>query len=98
MRKTGIKKAVAAFSLCMGVLAFLCFGIPGEAAKTAAHDLKITGGEYGQDYRYDNNILLILSDTPLTISGTTRKAVSYTHLTLPTTSRRQRQMCIRDRC
>ena len=24
-------------------------------------------------------------------------AVSYTHLTLPTTSRRQRQMCIRDR-
>ena len=23
--------------------------------------------------------------------------VSYTHLTLPTTSRRQRQMCIRDR-
>ena len=24
------------------------------------------------------------------------KAVSYTHLTLPTTSRRQRQMCIRD--
>ena len=25
-------------------------------------------------------------------------AVSYTHLTLPTTSRRQRQMCIRDRC
>ena len=25
-----------------------------------------------------------------------RKSVSYTHLTLPTTSRRQRQMCIRD--
>ena len=25
------------------------------------------------------------------------EAVSYTHLTLPTTSRRQRQMCIRDR-
>lgn len=73
MRKTGIKKAVTAFSLCMGVLAFLCFGIPGEAAKTAAHDLKITGGEYGQDYRYDNNSLFILSDTPLTISGTTRK-------------------------
>ena len=24
-------------------------------------------------------------------------SVSYTHLTLPTTSRRQRQMCIRDR-
>ena len=27
----------------------------------------------------------------------TMNAVSYTHLTLPTTSRRQRQMCIRDR-
>ena len=27
-----------------------------------------------------------------------RTTVSYTHLTLPTTSRRQRQMCIRDRC
>ena len=26
----------------------------------------------------------------------TFEAVSYTHLTLPTTSRRQRQMCIRD--
>ena len=26
-----------------------------------------------------------------------KKSVSYTHLTLPTTSRRQRQMCIRDR-
>ena len=25
------------------------------------------------------------------------EAVSYTHLTLPSTSRRQRQMCIRDR-
>ena len=25
------------------------------------------------------------------------ESVSYTHLTLPTTSRRQRQMCIRDR-
>ena len=31
--------------------------------------------------------------SPQTISD----AVSYTHLTLPTTSRRQRQMCIRDR-
>ena len=30
-------------------------------------------------------------------SGQTWEAVSYTHLTLPTTSRRQRQMCIRDR-
>ena len=30
-------------------------------------------------------------------SRCTLEAVSYTHLTLPTTSRRQRQMCIRDR-
>ena len=29
--------------------------------------------------------------------GNTYQSVSYTHLTLPTTSRRQRQMCIRDR-
>ena len=30
-------------------------------------------------------------------TGKIEEAVSYTHLTLPTTSRRQRQMCIRDR-
>ena len=30
------------------------------------------------------------------IRGVPMIAVSYTHLTLPTTSRRQRQMCIRD--
>ena len=35
--------------------------------------------------------------TKFTIPGGHRVAVSYTHLTLPTTSRRQRQMCIRDR-
>lgn len=73
MRKTGIEKKAGAFFLCICILAFLCIGIRGEAAKTADHDLKITGGEYGQDYRYDTNILLILSDTPLTISGTTKK-------------------------
>ena len=30
--------------------------------------------------------------------GTLYTPVSYTHLTLPTTSRGQRQMCIRDSC
>ena len=37
-------------------------------------------------------LLLLVLDIPVTAAGT----VSYTHLTLPTTSRRQRQMCIRD--
>ena len=44
--------------------------------------------------------LLIQERAPkhtLILGPTYSESVSYTHLTLPTTSRRQRQMCIRDR-
>ncbi len=33
----------------------------------------MTGGSYGEDYRYENNTLVILSDKPVTISGETKK-------------------------
>ena len=34
-------------------------------------DFTVTGGEYGTDYSYENNVLTILKSTTLTISGTT---------------------------
>lgn len=47
-----------------------------EAAATVGRstgDFSVSGGKYGEDYRYDNNTLHILSEMPLTISGKTRK-------------------------
>lgn len=102
MKRIERRRAAGAIFLCLGIWAFLCFGIKGEAAKTASHDLKITGGEHGQDYRYDNDILLILSDTPLTISGTTKKEGirvkegTDAHLTLKNTDIRVAGGCVLD--
>ncbi len=38
-------------------------------------DLDVKGGDYGTDYSYEDHVLTVLSGTPLTISGETRKDV-----------------------
>lgn len=66
------KKFCSIFSvLCVGLLLFT--GLTAGAAERSSGDLKVSGGEYGKDYRYEGNTLLILTDRPMTISGTTKK-------------------------
>ncbi len=38
---------------------------------TICGDFTVTGGTLNTDYKYENNVLTILTDTPITISGTT---------------------------
>lgn len=42
-----------------------------EAGASTTGDFTVAGGTYGTDYSYANNTLTILTDTPITISGTT---------------------------
>lgn len=64
----------AFFSIIILFTAFIVFfKLQTEAANRSTGDLKVTGGSYGEDYRYENNTLVILSDKPVTISGETKK-------------------------
>lgn len=64
----------AFFSIIILFTAFIVFfRLQTEAANRSTGDLKVTGGSYGEDYRYENNTLVILSDKPVTISGETKK-------------------------
>lgn len=64
----------ALFSIIILFTAFIVFfKLQTEAANRSTGDLKVTGGSYGEDYRYENNTLVILSDKPVTISGETKK-------------------------
>jgi hypothetical protein len=51
------------------IAACLLLALPGTAL--AIGELQVTGGELGTDYTYKSDILTILKDTPLTISGST---------------------------
>lgn len=53
--------------------AFLLGNLSVLAQNRSSGDLKVSGGTYGKDYRYEENTLVILTDTALTISGESRK-------------------------
>lgn len=70
--KKRIKLICMAFLLCMAAL--LGINVTDiNAAGRSTGELTVSGGNYGDDYRYDNNTLLILSEMPVTISGKTKK-------------------------
>lgn len=53
--------------------AFLLGNLSVLAQNRSSGDLKVSGGTYGKDYRYEEHTLVILTDTALTISGESRK-------------------------
>lgn len=53
--------------------AFLLGNLSVLAQNRSSGDLKVSGGTYGKDYRYEENTLVILTDTALTVSGESRK-------------------------
>ena len=53
--------------------AFLLGNLSVLAQNRSSGDLKVSGGTYGKDYRYEENTLVILTDTALTISGESRE-------------------------
>lgn len=70
--KKRIKLVGLAFLLCTAAL----LGIHVtdlNAAGRSTGELTVSGGNYGDDYRYDSNTLIILSEMPVTISGKTKK-------------------------
>lgn len=70
--KKRIKLVGLAFLLCTAAL----LGIHVtdlNAAGRSTGELTVSGGNYGDDYRYDSNTLMILSEMPVTISGKTKK-------------------------
>lgn len=71
MKNTGKKFCSTLAVLFVSLLLF--GGLTAGAAERSSGDLKVSGGEYGEDYRYEGNVLLILTDRPMTISGTTKK-------------------------
>ena len=72
-----------------------------EIAAQGAEVTRIFNKKDETDVLWEGNPVFWCRHSPLLFPyvGKTyqNKSVSYTHLTLPTTSRRQRQMCIRDR-
>lgn len=52
---------------------FLLGNLSVLAQNRSSRDLEVSGGTYGKDYRYEENTLVILTDTALTVSGESRK-------------------------
>ncbi|MBP1562529.1 MAG: hypothetical protein J6C38_02300 [Oscillospiraceae bacterium] len=70
-----LKKLTAVVSAAAVALTCLSFGgtvgLTAAAAEETVGAFTVTGGTSGTDYKYENNVLTILKETPLAISGTT---------------------------
>ncbi len=76
------KKGYGLLAFCLTVLALFCTApaltyaaavdpaTPGDASVQVG-DFTVTGGRNGSDYRYEDHVLYILTDAPVTISGKT---------------------------
>ena len=64
-----MKKRLLSIFLILAMV--LCFVPMTVMAKDSTGDFTVTGGTLGTDYTYEDHVLKIVSDTPLTISGTT---------------------------
>ena len=58
-------------SIFTALVIVLCIAPVTVVAQEPTGDFTVTGGTLGTDYTYSNNILTIISTTPLTISGST---------------------------